>query len=252
MAHELAGRVAIVTGAGQGIGRAIAQRLVDEGARVIVADCNPQTGLAAIEALNHNALFCQTDVSQASDVRQLVETALQAFGRIDILVNNAGLFQRGPAETLAEDEWRQVLDVDLTGTFLCCQAVGRVMLKQKGGRIINLASINGVVAFPGRLAYNVSKAGVVALTKALAVEWAAHHITVNAIAPGYVRTEATAEHVAHGWFDETSILQRTPLGRWIEMDDIAQTAVFLASDRAANITGIVLPVDGGWVAYGYV
>ena len=252
MARELESKVAIVTGAGQGIGRAIAQCFVNEGAHVIIADYNSQTGLAVVEALGHCTMFYQTDVTRAADVCNLVGMALNAFGRIDILVNDAGLFQREPTEQLTEERWNEVLDVDLTGTFRCCQAVGHTMIKQKSGRIINISSINGLVAFPERLAYNVSKAGVIALTKALAVEWAKHNITINTIAPGYVCTEATAEHLAHGWFDEASILHRTPLGHWIEMDNIAQAAVFLASDRAANITGVVLPVDGGWVAYGYV
>jgi NAD(P)-dependent dehydrogenase (short-subunit alcohol dehydrogenase family) len=252
MAHELEGRVAIITGAGQGIGRAIAQCFVNEGAQVVVAELNPQTGFAVVEALEQHAMFQQTDVTRAADVHGLVEMVLNAFGRIDILVNNAGLFQHEPTEQLTEEKWNYVIDVDLTGTFRCCQAIGCAMIKQKAGRIINISSINGLVAFPERLAYNVSKAGVIALTKALAVEWAKYNITINTIAPGYVLTEATHEHLAHGWFDETSILQRTPLGHWIKMEDIAQAALFLASDRASNVTGVVLPVDGGWVAYGYL
>lgn len=249
---DLDGKVAIVTGAGQGIGRAIAAHLVAEGARVVVAELNPQAGSAAAEALGDQVVFCRTDVTQAADVQAMLDAVLKAFGRVDILVNNAGLFQRGLTQDMAEETWDRVIDVDLKGTFLCCQAVGRAMIQQRSGRIVNISSINGLVAFPERLAYNCSKAGVIALTKALASEWAAHNITVNTVAPGYVRTEATVEHLANGWFDGDSILRRTPLGRWIEMEDIAQAVCFLASDRAANITGVILPVDGGWVAYGYL
>jgi glucose 1-dehydrogenase len=252
MTGSLDGRVAIVTGAGQGIGRAIARHLVAEGATVVVAELDPQTGQAAADALGEGAIFFQTDVTRKADVQGMVAATLGAFGRVDILVNNAGVFQRDPTEELDEEIWDRVLDVDLKGTFLCCQAVGRVMIRQRAGRIVNISSINGLVAFPERLAYNCSKAGVVALTRVLASEWAMHNITVNAVAPGYVRTEATDEHIADGWFDEAGILRRTPLGRWIEMDDIARAVAFLASDQAANITGVVLPVDGGWVAYGYL
>jgi NAD(P)-dependent dehydrogenase (short-subunit alcohol dehydrogenase family) len=249
---ELAEKVAIITGAGQGIGRAIARRFVAEGARVVVAELDPRTGQATADALGGGAIFCPTDVTRMTDVQKMVDTALEAFGRVDVLVNNAGIFQRGLTQKLSEEMWQRVIDVDLTGAFLCCQAVGHVMIPQKSGRIVNISSINGLVAFPERLAYNCSKAGVIALTKALACEWATHNVTVNTVAPGYVRTEATDEHLAHGWFDEASILGRTPLGRWIEMDDVARAVFYLASDQAANVTGVVLPVDGGWVAYGYL
>jgi len=252
MTKALDGKVAIVTGAGQGIGRAIARRFVAEGGQVLVADLNPRTGQATADMLGLNTVFCQTDITQASQVQALVATALKTFGRVDVLVNNAGVFQHDPTEELPEETWDRVIDVDLKGTFLCCQAVGRVMIRQKSGRIVNISSINGLAAFPERLAYNCAKAGVIALTKVLATEWAAHNITVNSVAPGYVRTEATDEHLTEGWFDATSILDRTPLGRWIEMEDVAGAVVFLASDQSANITGVILPVDGGWVAYGYL
>ncbi len=252
MAREFEGKVAIVTGAGQGIGQAVARRFVDEGARVVLAELNTQAGQTAAEALGDTALFCQTDVTKGADVRAMVDAAIKAFGRVDILVNNAGLFQHDLTADLSEETWDRVVDVDLKGTFLCCQAVGRVMMQQKAGRLVNISSINGLVAFPERLAYNCSKAGVIALTKVLASEWAVYNITVNSVAPGYVLTEATADHLTQGWFDGDSILRRTPLGRWIEMGDIAQAVSFLASDRAANITGVILPVDGGWVAYGYL
>lgn len=252
MTGELADKVAIITGAGQGIGRTIAKHFVSEGACVLVAELNAASGEATCRSLGCDTLFCHTDVTQKDAVEAMVETALQAYGKVDILVNNAGVFQHDPTVDLPEETWDQVMDVDLKGTFLCCQAVGRAMIQQKQGRIVNISSINGLVAFPERLAYNCSKAAVIALTKALAVEWAPYNITVNTIAPGYVLTEATEEHLALGWFEPDSIMKRTPLGRWIAMDDIAQAATFLASERAANMTGVVLPVDGGWVSYGYL
>ncbi len=247
--HE--GKVAIVTGAGRGIGRAIAQRLSAEGAKIVVADIDETAGEDTAVALN-DAVFCRTDVTRVGEVQAMVDTAVSVYGRIDALVNNAGVFQHDQTESLPEATWDHVLAVDLKGTFLCCQAVGRVMIGQGYGRIVNISSINGLVAFPERLAYNCAKAGVDALTRVLACEWAKHNITVNSVAPGYVRTEATDEHLQNSWFDEASILQRTPLGRWIEMDNIARVVSFLLSDGAANMTGTAVPVDGGWVAYGYL
>jgi NAD(P)-dependent dehydrogenase (short-subunit alcohol dehydrogenase family) len=250
---QLVDQVAIVTGAGQGIGRAIARALAAEGARVTLAEQNPQTGCALEDELGRDrAFFFQTDVSRRASVQAMVDATVDRWERLDILVNNAGLFGKHPTETLPEEEWDQVIDTNLKGTFLCSQAAARVMIPQGGGRIISLSSINGLVGFPERLAYNCSKAGIAALTRVLASEWGRYHITVNAIAPGYVRTEAYDEHVALGWYDEDAILRRTPLNQLIPMEEVAQAALYLASPAAAHISGVVMPVDGGWVAYGYL
>lgn len=246
-------QVAIITGAGQGIGRTIARTFAAEGARVVIAEIDDACGRALEQEIGSaQALFHPTDVRDRTSIEAAVATAEEQWGRIDILVNNAGVFGRAPSESLSEEEWDRVLDTNLKGTFLCAQAVGQRMIRQRSGRIINLSSINGLVGFPERLAYNCSKAAVAALTRVLAIEWGKYGITVNAIAPGYVRTEAVDHHIAMKWYDEESLVRRTPLGRLISMEEIAQAALYLTSPAAASITGEVLVVDGGWIAYGYL
>jgi NAD(P)-dependent dehydrogenase (short-subunit alcohol dehydrogenase family) len=253
LAIQLQNQVAIVTGGGQEIGRMIARAFVSEGAKVVIAEINPDTGQKTAEEIGTEyAHFHQTDVREITSIQAMIAATLERWGRLDILVNNAGVFGRHPSETLPEAEWDRVMDTNLKGTFLCSQAVGQLMIQQGSGRIINLSSINGLVGFPERLAYNCSKAGVAALTRVLACEWGKYNITVNAIAPGYVRTEAVDHHIALGWYDEEALVRRTPLGRLIPMEDIAQAAVYLASPAAANVSGTILTVDGGWVAYGYL
>ncbi len=251
---QLEKKVAVITGAGQGLGLAMAKAFVAEGAKVVIAEYNAEKGKAAAESLGAgNAVFVHTDVRDVQSVARMAETAVNSFGRLDILVNNAGLFGRTKTEDLPEEEWDRMMDTNLKGAFLCSQAAGRVMIKQgEGGCIISMSSINGLVGFPERLAYNCSKAAIDALTRVLASEWGQYNIRVNAIAPGYVRNEVLDEHIASGWFDGGAILKRTPLARFIEEDDIAKAAVYLASPAANNISGVVLPVDGGWVAYGYL
>ncbi|MBZ0317468.1 MAG: SDR family oxidoreductase [Anaerolineae bacterium] len=251
---QLDKKVAVITGAGQGLGLAMAKAFVAEGAKVVIAEYNAEKGKVAAESLGTgNAVFAHTDVRDIQSVARMAETAVNSFGRLDILVNNAGLFGRTKTEDLSEEEWDRMMDTNLKGAFLCSQAVGRVMIKQGGGGcIISMSSINGLVGFPERLAYNCSKAAIDALTRVLASEWGQYNIRVNAIAPGYVRNDVLDEHIASGWFDGAAILKRTPLARFIEEDDIAKAAVYLASPAAYNVSGVVLPVDGGWVAYGYL
>jgi NAD(P)-dependent dehydrogenase (short-subunit alcohol dehydrogenase family) len=253
MMSTLQDQVAVITGAGQGIGRVIAQTFADAGARIVVAERDEAAGTDTANAIGEaRARFWQTDVREVDSVAAMVQATLRFWGRLDILVNNAGVFGKHPSESLPEAEWDRIMDTNLKGTFLCAQAAARVMIVKHGGRIINLSSINGLVGFPERLAYNCSKAGVAALTRVLACEWGRHNITVNAIAPGYVRTEAVDHHIALGWYDEESLTRRTPLGRLVPMEDVAQAALYLASPAAANVTGSLLVVDGGWTAYGYL
>jgi NAD(P)-dependent dehydrogenase (short-subunit alcohol dehydrogenase family) len=191
------------------------------------------------------------DVCSPEQVVAMVEDTVATSGRLDILVNNAGVASVFPAEEMALEEWDRVLEINLRGLFLCCQAGGKQMLAQRSGRIINIASVIGFLGFPQRSAYGASKAGVINLTRVLACEWAAHGVTVNAVSPGYVRTPLLEEDVARGIYDVTDILQRTPSRRLVEVEDVANAVLFLASDAASSITGVNLPVDGGWQAYGY-
>jgi NAD(P)-dependent dehydrogenase (short-subunit alcohol dehydrogenase family) len=174
------------------------------------------------------------------------------LGSIDILVNNAGLATIGPSENLEEKVWRHGLDVMLTGVFFCSQAAGRHMIARKSGKIINIASINGIVAFPERACYSSAKAGVMALTKVLASEWAKHNINVNSVAPGYVETDMIDRLAAQGKVDIEELKDRTPARRLTKDEDVADAVVFLASDSAKSINGQTIVVDGGWTAYGYV
>jgi NAD(P)-dependent dehydrogenase (short-subunit alcohol dehydrogenase family) len=171
---------------------------------------------------------------------------------VDVLVNNAGRTLVAASESVPEDDWRRTLDLNLTACFVLSQEIGRSMLARGRGSIINISSVTGAVAFPRRVAYCVSKAGLDMLTRVLAVEWAARGVRVNAIAPGYVATEMVRELSAGGVLDEAALARRTPLGRLATPEEVAEAAVFLASDAASYVTGTVLRVDGGWTAYGYV
>ena len=248
---RLDGDVAIVTGAGRGLGRGIALGLAEAGADLVLAGRTPETlksTAAEIEKLGRRALGVPADVAKMEDLDRLVQTARDEFGKINILVNNAGATHRAPSEAYPESEWDRVMDVNVKAVFFLCQKVGAVMIEQgTGGRIINMASLISVIGMPHIPAYAASKAGVNLLTRLLAVEWAPHHIRVNAIGPGYFKTDMTAgleDHPDRG----PKIRSRIPLKRWGDPADLKGAAVFLASKASSYVTGQTIYVDGGWLA----
>ena len=249
MKIELKGKVAVVTGAGRGIGKAIAKVLAEAQASVVVNDIDLEAASEVakqIESSGGNALALKGDVRKGEEVNRMVEITVQKLGGIHLLVNNAGVILRKPAEEISEEEWDKVIEINLRGTFLCAQAAAKAMMKEgKGGRIINLSSIMGGVALPPRAAYCASKGGIIALTKDLAAEWAKHGITVNAIAPGWTVTEMTQSYFSQEPVRQF-LLERIPLNRLGKPEDIAHLTVFLASDYADYITGQTIYVDGGW------
>lgn len=250
---ELDGRIAIVTGAGRGIGYGIAQQLCKAGATVVIAEYNPETGQAAVATLTgdgHQAHFHQTDVTNANSVAALMEAVKAQFGRIDILVNNAGLAEIGPTESFPLDKWYKQIDVMLNGVFLCMQAAGRIMLEQRKGVILNISSIAGFGAWPMRSAYDSAKAAVISLTENIGCEWARRGVRVVSIAPGVTRTAMLQQMVDEGIASLTQYNNRAPMGRVAEVEEIASAVQFLVSDRASYITATTLSVDGGWIAWG--
>lgn len=252
---KLRGKVALVTGASRGIGKAIAERYAAEGASVFLASRSQHllSELASrIEEKGGKASFAYLDVTSPHSVQGAVEEAVSRFGRLDIMVNNAGISMAQRSEELSPDDWRLALDTDLSGVFYGCRSAGIQMMKQGGGCIINISSIYGIVAAPMRAAYCSSKAAVNMLTKVLACEWASKGIRVNAIAPGYIRTDLVQGVIDKGMLPVGAIERRTPAGRIGEVEDLLGAAVFLASDDSSFVTGTVLTVDGGWTAYGYL
>jgi NAD(P)-dependent dehydrogenase (short-subunit alcohol dehydrogenase family) len=252
---RLKNKIAIVTGAGRGIGEAIATRLCAEGAKVALSDIDLPAAQGVSEALNakgYKTIAVKANVGVKTEVEAMVKETMSAFGGIDILVNNAGMSVVGASAELEESRWRTGIDVMLTGVFFCSQATGKEMIKQKSGKIINIASVNGIDAFPERACYCSAKAGVMALTKVLGCEWARYNINVNAIAPGYVETDLVKDLVSKGTLDVAELAGRTPNGKLASREDIADTVVFLASEDSKHIVGQTIVVDGGWTVYGYL
>ncbi len=245
MTMILENKVAFITGARRGIGRAIALKFARNGADcVLLARSAPDDLATEIQSLGRRALPLAVDVSDGNAVDAAVKQAVQEFSRIDVLVNNAGIARDGLLLRMKLDQWQEVLDVNLSGAFYCTKAVARHMLKAESGRIINISSVIGQMGNAGQANYAASKAGLIGFTKSIAKELGSRSITVNAIAPGFITTDMTAEMSEEA---KAALLQNVPLGSLGEPEDVAEVALFLASPGARYITGQVLNVDGGLV-----
>ncbi|MCY7563045.1 3-oxoacyl-[acyl-carrier-protein] reductase [Bacillus safensis] len=244
----LTNKTAVITGASRGIGRSIAIDLAKSGANVVVNysgnEAKANEVVDEIKALGQQAFAVKADVSNAEEVQAMMKQAIDTFGSIDILVNNAGITKDNLLMRMKENEWDDVININLKGVFNCTKAVTRQMMKQRSGRIINLASVVGVCGNPGQANYVAAKAGVIGLTKTTAKELATRHIAVNAVAPGFISTDMTDK------LDEnvqTEMLKQIPLARFGAPEDISNVVVFLASEGAGYITGQTIQVDGGMV-----
>jgi NAD(P)-dependent dehydrogenase (short-subunit alcohol dehydrogenase family) len=243
---DLSGKCGYVTGGGSGLGRAIATGLTEAGAAVVVSDINlaaAEEVAKEIQVRGGRALALHTNVARKAEVEELVNTTTEKLGRLDFAFNNAGMLKIIKPEELSEQDWHAELDVDLSGVFLCCQTAGRYMIAHGGGKIVNTASISGMIVNSG-LTYSVAKAGVIQLTRVLALRWARHRVYVNCFSPGYIRTGMTAPHLTRPEVEQ-EMLRQTPLRRLGEPQDLVGAALFLASSASDFVTGHNLVVDGG-------
>ena len=246
-------KVAIVTGAGRGIGRACARAFAAEGACVVVADIDEKEGreaVAEIEAAGGRARYVTTDVGDARQVGAMVDATLEWGGRLDILVNNAAIIRKSDFLALSEEDFDAVLRVNLKGPMLCTQAAARVMAARGGGAIVNMSSVNGIMAIPDQVPYNVAKGGINQLTRATALALADKNIRVNAVAPGSILTELL-KTVMEDEAARRTILSRTPMGRCGTPEEVARLVLFLASEEASYMTGQIVYIDGGRLALNY-
>jgi NAD(P)-dependent dehydrogenase (short-subunit alcohol dehydrogenase family) len=244
---DLTDKIAMVTGGGSGIGRRIALAFSEFGANVIIADIDQKATdlvVSEIKSKGKEAIAIRVDVTQPKEVQEMVTISLHSYGRIDILFNNAGISIRGPAESFSLEDWNKVIAVNLTGMFLCAQAIGKVMIKQGGGKIINTASVSAKLGHPGNLAYAAAKHGVVGMTKVMAVEWGKYGVSVNSIAPGIIKTPMTAKAftVAEKYQE---LVSKVPMGRLGEPEDLIGAVIFLASQASNYITGQTIYIEGG-------
>jgi len=244
------GKTALVTGSAQGLGKDIALGLAHFGAFLVLTDITyPKQTVERIEAMGARCMAVETDISDENQVKALAASAHSACGKVDILVNNAGISQLSytPTEDLPIKEWDRIVATNLKGTFLCCQKIGKLMIASGGGTIVNIATTAGVSGVPRAPAYCASKAGVILLTKSLALEWARYHIRVNAIAPHYLETELT-----RGLRESTkvynSLIRQIPLQRFGKTSEVVGAVVFLCAEASSYVTGAVIPVDGGYLA----
>jgi 2-dehydro-3-deoxy-D-gluconate 5-dehydrogenase len=247
---DLTGRVALVTGGNGGIGLGMAKGLAEAGAKLVLTGRDSAKGAAAAAQIGHGAVFVAADITDPDAAQRLVEATESQWGRLDILVNNAGMSVRKQPETLTLDEWRSVLDTNLTSAFVCCQAVYPAMQRAGGGKIINIGSMLSLFGAPFAAAYAASKGGIVQLSKSLATAWAKDGIQVNAVLPGWIETALTdqAREQVDGLYER--MLARIPARRWGQPGDLSGIAVFLASDASAYVTGAAIPVDGGFSVQG--
>ena len=251
---KLEGKVALVTGAGSGIGRAIALLFAKEGADIAVNDVDISSAEAtakAVKQIGQRTIAIRADVAKSDDVDAMVDRVVSELGGIHILVNNAGTTPPNvPTLEQSVEDWDRVVAVILRGSYLCAQRAGQWMASHKTGKIVNISSIAGIGGFPRQTSYGSAKAGVINMTRVLAIEWAPYNINVNSIAPGYTMTPMVEGGVKKGVFAIEDLEKQIPFGRLAEPDDIAKAALFLASDDASYITGVTLPVDGGLLVLG--
>lgn len=253
--NELEGKVCVVTGAGRGIGEAIAAMFASKGARLALLERDQELAEQACNRLLAAGVDARAYTVDVTDEGGIIETAARIvndFGRVHVLVNNAGIGCLGPSMTFPTREFRDSMEVMAIGVFVCCREFGKLLRGNGGGAIVNVSSINGIVAFPMRLAYSAAKAAVNSMTAVLAAEWAAYGIRVNAVAPGNTETVMVKQAIDQGLIDIDAYLARTPLGRFGKPEEIAETVLFLASDRSRYMTGQVLVLDGGWTAFGWI